>query len=144
GRITRKYMITKISTNGMIENRNPSPPPGAWAKAGVTSTGNSLRRVGKSPGGEAARDYNRRMGESNRRSVDTVNPAAYVRPMTITPPTSDALSRIADALERISPPPAAPGDLGEADAFVWNPGEKRLVPVPRVNRVDLGLLKGID
>jgi predicted AAA+ superfamily ATPase len=33
--------------------------------------------------------------------------------------------------------------LTRADAFVWHP-EGRLIPVPRVSRVDLGLLKGID
>ena len=64
--------------------------------------------------------------------------------MTANPPTSDALGRIAEALERLSPPSAPPTDLGAADAFVWQAAESRLVPVPRVNRVDLGLLKGID
>lgn len=64
--------------------------------------------------------------------------------MTVTPPTSDALARIAEALERISPPPAPPADLSAADAFVWNASDKRLSPVPQVNRVDLALLKGID
>ena len=33
--------------------------------------------------------------------------------------------------------------LASADAFIWHPNG-RLAPVPRVNRVDLGLLKGID
>lgn len=31
-----------------------------------------------------------------------------------------------------------------ADAFVWQPRENRLQPVPYVNRVALGLLKGVD
>jgi len=54
------------------------------------------------------------------------------------------LRRIADALDRLSPrAPAAP-DLTAADAFVWHPDGRRLVPVPRVNRVDMSLLKGID
>jgi predicted AAA+ superfamily ATPase len=54
------------------------------------------------------------------------------------------LRRIADALDRLSPrPPAAP-DLESADAFIWHPDGRRLVPVPRVNRVDMGLLRGID
>jgi len=39
-------------------------------------------------------------------------------------------------------PDEAPA-LDRADAFVWHP-EGRLAPVPRVSRVDLGLLKGID
>src|ERR1051326_5129075 len=33
--------------------------------------------------------------------------------------------------------------LASADAFIWHPNG-RLAPVPRVNRVELGLLKGID
>src|SRR5262245_13278719 len=57
---------------------------------------------------------------------------------------SDTLRRIAEALERLSPrPPAAP-DLRTADAFVWHPDGRRLTPVPKVNRVDMGLLRGID
>jgi predicted AAA+ superfamily ATPase len=57
---------------------------------------------------------------------------------------SATLRRIADALDRLSPrAPAAP-DLAAADAFVWAPDGKRLVPVSRVNRVDMSLLKGID
>ncbi len=33
----------------------------------------------------------------------------------------DLVTRIADALERLAPPPAAPLDLAQADAFVWHP-----------------------
>ncbi len=54
------------------------------------------------------------------------------------------LSRIAEALERLSPPESAAHDLGAADAFVWHPAPPRLVPVPKVNRVEMALLKGID
>jgi predicted AAA+ superfamily ATPase len=57
---------------------------------------------------------------------------------------ADALRRIAAALERLAPrPPAAP-DFNRADAFVWHPEGLRLTPVPRVNRVAMTLLKGID
>ncbi len=58
--------------------------------------------------------------------------------------SNDALTRIAEALERLSPPPAPTADLDAADAFVWHAGDNRLVPVAKVNRVDLALLKGID
>jgi predicted AAA+ superfamily ATPase len=60
------------------------------------------------------------------------------------PLSSDVLERIARALERLAPPAAAIPDFNAADAFVWhaNPGE--LSPVPKVNRVDMALLKGID
>ena len=54
------------------------------------------------------------------------------------------LDRIAAALERLAPPvPRAP-DFSAADAFVWNPQGPRLDPVPRVNRVEMVLLRGID
>jgi len=55
-----------------------------------------------------------------------------------------ALERIADALERVAPPPPSAPLLDAADAFVWHPAGRRLAAVPRVNRVDMGLLKGID
>jgi predicted AAA+ superfamily ATPase len=56
---------------------------------------------------------------------------------------SNVLARIADALERLAPPPTAAADLDAADAFIWHP-EGRLLPVPRVNRVEMSLLKGVD
>ena len=39
--------------------------------------------------------------------------------------------------------PAAP-DFTVADAFVWQPAGRKLIPVPKVNRVEMSLLKGID
>jgi hypothetical protein len=57
---------------------------------------------------------------------------------------TQSLERIAEALERLSPRPPAVPDLSAADAFVWHPDGRRLVPVPRVNRVEMSLLKGID
>ena len=59
--------------------------------------------------------------------------------------TSDpALTRIADALDRLSPPPAAIPSFTEADAYVWHTGPDRLEPVRRVARVPLDQLLGID
>lgn len=55
-----------------------------------------------------------------------------------------ALARIAEALERISPPPAELPDLSGAEAFVWHVAPDRLEPVARVARVGLPLLVGID
>src|SRR5437667_2476864 len=54
------------------------------------------------------------------------------------------LRRIADALERLAPAAAAVNDLGAADAFIWHAERECLEPVPVVNRVALGLLRGID
>jgi predicted AAA+ superfamily ATPase len=54
------------------------------------------------------------------------------------------LERIAAALERMSPAPAGAPDFTAASAFVWHADPDRLVPVARVNRVDVELLVGID
>jgi hypothetical protein len=54
------------------------------------------------------------------------------------------LRRIADALERLAPAAAPANDLGGADAFVWHADRGWLEPVPRVSRVELDLLQGID
>ncbi len=59
-------------------------------------------------------------------------------------PLVTLLGRIADALERLSPPPAAIELTQGADAFVWAPRPGRLEPVPAVSRVPLALLRGID
>lgn len=58
--------------------------------------------------------------------------------------TDDSLRRIAEALERISPPPLAVPDFAAADAYVWHVSPDRLDPVAQVNRVDLKLLVGIN
>jgi len=57
--------------------------------------------------------------------------------------STDPMDRIAEALERISPPPQGAPDFSSADAFVWHTGPDHLAPVARVNRVDLDLLVGI-
>ncbi|MGR3484103.1 MAG: ATP-binding protein [Paracoccaceae bacterium] len=57
--------------------------------------------------------------------------------------TRTDLRRIADALDRLAPPPAAPPDF-TAPAYVWEVAPDRLRPVPRVDAVDLSLLHGID
>jgi predicted AAA+ superfamily ATPase len=54
------------------------------------------------------------------------------------------LERIAIALERNAGPAPGPVDMTGADAFVWHPRGRSLVAVPRVNRVDIVLLQGID
>lgn len=54
------------------------------------------------------------------------------------------LDRIAAALERLVPPPAAPPHFDTADAFVWQSASETFQPVPDVNRVPRALLKGID
>jgi predicted AAA+ superfamily ATPase len=60
------------------------------------------------------------------------------------PAFADTLTRIATALDRLAPPKPEAPDFSAASAFVWHPDGSRLVPVRRVNRVDMSLLKGID
>jgi len=57
---------------------------------------------------------------------------------------NETLRRIAEALERLAPPTQAVSDLDQADAFVWRADTDSLEPVATVNRVAIGLLKGID
>jgi len=52
--------------------------------------------------------------------------------------------RIAEALERLAPPQPFRPDFASAEAFVWHPEGRTLLPVRRVNRVEMSLLKGID
>jgi len=54
------------------------------------------------------------------------------------------LNRIADALERLAPPAAPTNDLESGDAFVWHADRDWLEPVHQVNRIEIGLLRGID
>jgi predicted AAA+ superfamily ATPase len=58
--------------------------------------------------------------------------------------TNALLARIADALDRLAPPPPPKPDLAAADAFVWHPEPPALAPVPQVSRVDIALLQGVD
>ncbi|PAY06580.1 MULTISPECIES: ATP-binding protein [Bradyrhizobium] len=74
--------------------------------------------------------------------------AATKRP--VMPLDGAAAERIANALEAIASRLAAASPasdparaFGAADAFVWHP-DGRLAPVPRVSRVEIGLLKGVD
>jgi uncharacterized protein len=54
------------------------------------------------------------------------------------------LNRIADALERLAPPVAPPNEWEASDAFVWHADRGWLEPVHQVNRIEIGLLRGID
>lgn len=56
--------------------------------------------------------------------------------------TEALLTRIAEALERLAPPPSPPADLMTAPAYAWD-GEA-VVAVDRFAPVDFALLAGID
>jgi predicted AAA+ superfamily ATPase len=92
------------------------------------------------------------------RKTGSARPLKAIAPKSATaatkrPPASaqhDNTARIAAALETIAAhlsahaaPPLASHSFADADAFVWHPNG-RLTKVPRVSRVELTLLKGID
>ncbi|WP_284176864.1 ATP-binding protein [Rhabdaerophilum sp. SD176] len=54
------------------------------------------------------------------------------------------LTRIAEALERMAPPPPPAPDFAAAEGFLWHAAEDRLQPVPKIQRIPLALLVGID
>ena len=54
------------------------------------------------------------------------------------------LARIADALERLAPPPAPEADLAAHPAYVWDGASRDFQPVAAISRVPLGILKGVD
>ncbi|MFC0287675.1 ATP-binding protein [Kaistia hirudinis] len=59
-------------------------------------------------------------------------------------PLADRLDRLIALIERAVPPARPPLDVDVADAFVWHAASGTLLPVRKVNRVDMLLLKGID
>jgi predicted AAA+ superfamily ATPase len=54
------------------------------------------------------------------------------------------LRRIAEALDRVAPPPPESANLDAGDAFVWRAEVAVLEAIREVNCVDLDLLRGID
>jgi hypothetical protein len=85
------------------------------------------------------------------RATAAAHPAQKVAAKRPTSPANgDAAERIASALEAIAAHLSAGAQgnfrsesFGNADAFVWHP-DGRLTEVPRVSRVEIDLLKGID
>jgi uncharacterized protein len=57
---------------------------------------------------------------------------------------TDPMERIAAALERLAPAPQPAPDYDLADAFVWHVNPDMLHPVPKVSRVPVELLVGVD
>src|SRR5947199_9220386 len=92
-------------------------------------------------------------GKSRSRSASKAPsqpPARTATKRPSSPSNHDSEERIARALEAIaaglsaaSPKASSADAVASADAFIWHP-DGRLSPVPKVSRVDIGLLKGID
>jgi predicted AAA+ superfamily ATPase len=54
------------------------------------------------------------------------------------------LDRLIEVIGRLAPAQSPPADFGAADCFVWSAEQGALEPVHRVNRVDIGLIRGVD
>jgi predicted AAA+ superfamily ATPase len=89
----------------------------------------------------AARATSRAAARSPAKTA-TKRPASAVKDATAER-IANALEAIAGHLSAASPAASGVESFGATDAFVWHP-DGRLAPVPRVSRVELGLLKGID
>ena len=57
---------------------------------------------------------------------------------------AEKLDRLIEVVGRLAPARPEPTDLGAADCFVWSAELGILEPVSRVNRVDIGLIRGVD
>ena len=62
-------------------------------------------------------------------------------------PVQYTLQRIAEALERLSPPPLTLNSIAHAltsaDTLIWHPSQQRLEPVPYIAHISIDLLCGI-
>ncbi len=58
--------------------------------------------------------------------------------------TDATLTRIAEALERMAPPPCQVPDFDSTTGFVWHVAPERLEAIANIQRVDLDLLVGIN
>lgn len=104
--------------------------------------------MSKKPSKKPSRAARAATSAPRRNKTPAVRASAAKR---LTPvPEDNTADRIARALETIAahlasdrPATSSPQDIAKADAFIWNPSG-RLIPVPKVNRVELTLLKGID
>lgn len=57
---------------------------------------------------------------------------------------SDKIDRLIAAIERLAPAGPARSDVEAADCFAWDAAARFLQPVQRVNRVEIGLIRGVD
>ncbi|AWM01421.1 ATP-binding protein [Bradyrhizobium amphicarpaeae] len=106
------------------------------------------RKPSKSPAGKGPRTPARRPAPVAAKRPKGTSTATTKRTAKASPDLSQ--DRIVRALETIAAHLAAQGkpapereSFKQADAYVWHP-DGRLAPVPRVSRVELFLLKGVD
>ncbi|WP_441241694.1 ATP-binding protein [Tardiphaga sp. 768_D3_N2_1] len=80
-------------------------------------------------------------------AIRTTKTAAKRPRPAAAPPTEErialALEAIAAGMAATAPKRSNADSLASAEAFIWHP-DGRLAPVPKVSRVDIGLLQGIN
>jgi len=54
------------------------------------------------------------------------------------------LARLSRAVESLAPAPCPENNFDAAECFVWNADTHYLVPVSKPNRINIGLIKGVD
>ena len=107
------------------------------------------RKPSKSPAGKGPRTPARKPARVAAKRLKAASKVA-TKVATKAAPIDLSQERIVRALETIAAhlsaqgkPAAAPESFARADAYVWHP-DGRLSAVPRVSRVELFLLKGVD
>ena len=74
-----------------------------------------------------------------------MNSTSRIRPLVMVErDIKSVIKRVADALDRLSPPAKPTSIIDNANAFVWNADRLELIPVSKVNRLELSLLIGIE
>lgn len=104
------------------------------APAGNPAMAKTVRRASKTSRSAGRAKVRSGAARSSRTTADGRSPESRI---------ADALEAIVARMEANRPISAHGPAISAAEAFVWHP-EGRLVPVPQVSRIDLGLLKGID
>ena len=56
----------------------------------------------------------------------------------------EEIQRLTAAVERLNGPQRAENDFSAADCFIWEPASGYLQPVANPNRIDIGLIRGVD
>ena len=56
----------------------------------------------------------------------------------------EEIQRLTAAVESLGTPQQATNDFAAADCFIWEPASVYLQPVAKPNRIDIGLIRGVD
>ncbi|WP_136657175.1 ATP-binding protein [Nitratireductor sp. XY-223] len=56
----------------------------------------------------------------------------------------EEIQRLTAAVESLGTPQQATNDFAAADCFIWEPASGYLQPVAKPNRIDIGLIRGVD